>query len=61
MAAAGKKDEALKIAVKNANLLPASYNLAAIFAQTGQRDKALDTSSVTFIRTNDTTRFVRRR
>ena len=41
MAAAGKKDEALKIAVKNANLLPASYNLAAIFAQTGQRDKAL--------------------
>ena len=41
MAAAGKKDEALKIAVRNRNLLPASYNLAAIFAQTGQRDKAL--------------------
>lgn len=41
MAAAGKKDEALKIAVKNSNLLPASYNLAAIFAQAGQRDKAL--------------------
>jgi len=41
MAASGKKDEALKIAVKNANLLPASYNLAAIFAQAGQRDKAL--------------------
>ena len=41
LAAAGKKDEALKIALKNANLLPASYNLAAIFAQTGQRDKAL--------------------
>lgn len=41
MAAAGKKDEALKIAVKNLNLLPASYNLAAIFAQAGQRDKAL--------------------
>jgi tetratricopeptide (TPR) repeat protein len=41
MAAAGKKDEALKIAMKNVNLLPASYNLAAIFAQTGQRDKAL--------------------
>lgn len=41
MAAAGKKDEALKIATKNVNLLPASYNLAAIFAQTGQRDKAL--------------------
>lgn len=41
MAAAGKKDEALKIAMKNVNLLPASYNLAAIFAQAGQRDKAL--------------------
>ncbi|HUR96712.1 MAG TPA: tetratricopeptide repeat protein [Pyrinomonadaceae bacterium] len=41
MAAAGKKDEALKIAVKNENLLPASYNIAAIFAQAGQRDKAL--------------------
>ena len=41
MAAAGKKDEALKIATKNVNLLPASYNLAAIFAQTGHRDKAL--------------------
>ncbi len=41
MAAAGKKDEALKIAMANINLLPASYNLAAIFALTGQRDKAL--------------------
>ncbi len=41
MAAVGKKDEALKIAMANKNLLPASYNLAAIFAQTGQRDKAL--------------------
>ncbi len=41
LAATGKKDEALKIAQKNINLLPASYNLAAIFAQTGQRDKAL--------------------
>lgn len=41
MAAAGKKDEALKIALANVNLLPASYNLAAIFAQTGHRDKAL--------------------
>jgi tetratricopeptide (TPR) repeat protein len=41
MAAAGKKDEAVKIAMKNVNLLPASYNLAAIFAQAGQRDKAL--------------------
>jgi tetratricopeptide (TPR) repeat protein len=41
MAAAGKTDEALKIAMKNVNLLPASYNIAAIFAQAGQRDKAL--------------------
>ena len=41
MAANGKKDEALKIARANINLLPASYNLAAIFAQNGQRDKAL--------------------
>jgi len=41
MAAAGKKEEALKIAMANVDLLPASYNLAAIFAQTGNRDKAL--------------------
>ncbi len=41
MAASGKKDEALKFAMANINLLPASYNLAAIFAQNGQRDKAL--------------------
>jgi len=41
MAAAGKRDEALKIAKANRNLLPASYNLAAIFAQTGNRDEAL--------------------
>lgn len=41
LAATGKKKEALKIAQKNINLLPASYNLAAIFAQTGQHDKAL--------------------
>jgi hypothetical protein len=41
MAANGKKDEALKIARANMNLMPASYNLAAIFAQNGQRDKAL--------------------
>ncbi len=41
MAANGKKDEALKIARDNVNLLPASYNLAAIYAQNGQRDKAL--------------------
>jgi len=42
MAASGHKDEALKIARANVNLMPASYNLAAIFAQNGQRDKALD-------------------
>lgn len=41
MAASGKKEEALKIARENVNLLPASYNLAAIYAQNGQRDKAL--------------------
>ena len=41
MAASGKKDEAVKIARANANLLPASYNLAAIFAQAGEKDKAL--------------------
>ena len=42
MAASGKKEEALRIAVDNINLLPASYNLAAIFAQNGQKEKALD-------------------
>src|SRR4051794_8409120 len=41
MAASGNGDEALKVAVANIDLLPASYNLAAIFAQNGQRDKAL--------------------
>ncbi|MGH9929318.1 MAG: tetratricopeptide repeat protein [Pyrinomonadaceae bacterium] len=41
VAASGQKDEALKVARANANLLPASYNLAAIYAQNGQRDKAL--------------------
>ena len=41
MAANGQKDEALKIALANINLLPASYNLAAIFAQNGERDKTL--------------------
>jgi tetratricopeptide (TPR) repeat protein len=41
MAANGKKDEALQIARQNINLMPASYNLAAIFAQNGERDKAL--------------------
>ena len=41
MAANGKKEEALKIARANMNLMPASYNLAAIFAQNGQHDRAL--------------------
>ena len=41
MAASGNKDEALKVARANVNLLPASYNLAAIYAQNGQREKAL--------------------
>lgn len=41
MAANGRKEEALKIARENVNLMPASYNLAAIYAQNGQRDKAL--------------------
>jgi tetratricopeptide (TPR) repeat protein len=41
MAASGQKDEALKVARANMHLLPASYNLAAIYAQNGQRDKAL--------------------
>jgi tetratricopeptide (TPR) repeat protein len=41
MAASGHKDEALKIARANRQLLPASYNLAAIYAQAGRRDEAL--------------------
>ncbi len=41
MAAFGKREEALKIARQNINLLPASYNLAAIYAQNGQKEKAL--------------------
>ena len=41
LAADGKRDEALKIARANVNLLPASYNLAAIYAQNGEREKAL--------------------
>jgi tetratricopeptide (TPR) repeat protein len=42
MAANGKKEEALKVAMANINMLPASYNLAAIFAQNGQKEKALE-------------------
>ncbi|MDQ3817091.1 MAG: tetratricopeptide repeat protein [Acidobacteriota bacterium] len=41
MAASGHGDEALKIARENESLLPASYNLAAIYAQAGEREKAL--------------------
>jgi tetratricopeptide (TPR) repeat protein len=37
----GRIDEALRIAEKNIDLLPASYNLAAVYAQAGQKDKAL--------------------
>jgi tetratricopeptide (TPR) repeat protein len=40
-AANGHTDEALKIAKQYEALLPASYNLAAIYAQAGQKDKAL--------------------
>jgi len=42
MAADGRGDEALRIASDNQALLPASYNLAAIYAQAGQREKALE-------------------
>jgi tetratricopeptide (TPR) repeat protein len=41
MAGNGQGEEALKIARENESLLPASYNLAAVYAQTGQREKAL--------------------
>jgi tetratricopeptide (TPR) repeat protein len=41
MSNAGRGDEALKIARDNVNLLPASYNLAGIYAQNGQKEKAL--------------------
>src|SRR5258706_5410105 len=41
LAANGNKEQALKIARDNVELLPASYNLAAIYAQNGQRERAL--------------------
>jgi tetratricopeptide (TPR) repeat protein len=41
MAGNGHSEEALKIARENERLLPASYNLAAIYAQAGQKEKAL--------------------
>jgi tetratricopeptide (TPR) repeat protein len=42
LAGNGHGDEALKIAKENEAMLPASYNLAAIYAQLGQKQKALD-------------------
>jgi len=41
-AMAGKKDEAIAIAKANKNLTGAFYNLAGIYAQNGQKDKALE-------------------
>jgi tetratricopeptide (TPR) repeat protein len=40
-AMAGHRDEAIAIAEKHIDLLPASYNLAAIYAVAGQKQKAL--------------------
>ena len=42
LAAAGHKDEAAKIAGANHDVLEASYNLAAIWAQVGDRKKAME-------------------
>ena len=42
LAGNGHGGEALKIAAENEALLSASYNLAAIYAQLGQKQKALD-------------------
>ncbi len=41
MAASGKKEEALKVARENEKLMCGSYNLAAIYAQSGNKEKAL--------------------
>ena len=41
MVANGHGEEALKIARENEGMLPASYNLAAIYAQLGQKERAL--------------------
>jgi tetratricopeptide (TPR) repeat protein len=41
LAGNGHTEEALKVAHEHEDLLPASYNLAAIYAQSGQKDKAL--------------------
>jgi tetratricopeptide (TPR) repeat protein len=42
LAAAGQKEEAAKVAAANADVLEASYNLAAIWAQVGDRKKAME-------------------
>jgi tetratricopeptide (TPR) repeat protein len=42
LAAAGHKEEAVQIAVANEAVLEASYNLAAIWAQVGDRKKAME-------------------
>src|SRR6266850_3934676 len=42
LAGNGHGDEALKVATENNAVLPASYNLAAIYAQIGQKEKALE-------------------
>ncbi len=42
LAAAGHKDEAAKIAAANHDVLEASYNLAAIWAQVGDRKQAME-------------------
>jgi tetratricopeptide (TPR) repeat protein len=42
LAAAGHKDEAAKIAATNHGVLEASYNLAAIWAQVGDRKRAME-------------------
>jgi tetratricopeptide (TPR) repeat protein len=41
MAGSGHKEEALKVARENAGLMCGSYNLAAIYAQSGDKEKAL--------------------
>ena len=41
LAQSGQTEEALRIARENESLLPASYNLAAIYAQAGERERAL--------------------
>ena len=42
LAAAGQKEEAARVAAANADVLEASYNLAAILAQAGDRKKAME-------------------